>query len=474
MIQRNCAVSLMLLVGVIGFACASGPDTLSYKVTGPVYPLTDQQLGQTDLNKEPYSSGALQLTDVPRLLRALDSTNFKDTRPTIFHVLRWTDVTHSSVEFQRWYVFNPRNQKNGGFYAISDQKLFEDNLIPGETQFRLIFIHLSPISGGTCAPLTDSFNGDPSAPGTMLKHPISYDIDITKTPTQFAQDVQTLLGLLGVLKAAAPPAKPGPPPPPPVDVGYWGWALFAANSSSSTIKITPSTTDAKPTATSAVGTPGVPAANTAKSSLTASTFINQSPTYLGLSIGVPVTSYKDVTYQMQGGTLVPTSVTKQTAYAALDGYLPAALPGLMAVRYIPHPFIGLPLAGKVLLHPMAGLAVGFPWFEAYAGAVFDRENGQVTALRPGRLYAGRLASKYQSVRLPRHSSLRRLQRPQPLRRRSEAMVAPKFGDERAVDHQRTGNLRALRWSRGCGWSSRHSFSACVSHDEPSKSLMVLA
>lgn len=375
--QKNSGVCILLLVALMGVARASSPDTVTYKVSGPVYKLTDQQLGQTDLSKEPYNSGILLQSATPTLLSALDPEHFKDTRPTIIHVLRWTDASHATVDFQQWYVFNPNGQKNGGFYAISEQKLFEGTLIPGETEFRLIFIHLSPISGGKSAPLSDSFNGDPSVPGTPLKHPISYEVLVTKTPTQFAQDVQTLLGLLGVIKPAAAEAKPVAPPPPPVDVGYWGWANFTANSSSSTIKITPSTTDTKPAATTTAGNSAAPAANPAKGSLAANTFTNQSPSYLGLSIGVPVNSYKDVTYQSQGSTLVPTSTTKQNAYADLDGYFPAALPGLMAFRYIPHPFVGLPLAGKVFLHPMVGVAVGLPWFETYAGAVFDRENGQV-------------------------------------------------------------------------------------------------
>ena len=47
----------------------------------------------------------------------------------------------------------------------------------------------------------------------------------------------------------------------------------------------------------------------------------------------------------------------------------------MSFRYIPHPFVGLPIKGKVLDHTMLGLAFGLPWFEPYAGLVFDLQNG---------------------------------------------------------------------------------------------------
>jgi len=74
---------------------------------------------------------------------------------------------------------------------------------------------------------------------------------------------------------------------------------------------------------------------------------------------------------------VPSSITQQKVYVTFDVYLPPAQPGLAAFRWIPHPFVGLPIKGKVLQHTMAGLAVGLPWFEPFAGIVFDRQNAAV-------------------------------------------------------------------------------------------------
>jgi hypothetical protein len=96
-----------------------------------------------------------------------------------------------------------------------------------------------------------------------------------------------------------------------------------------------------------------------------------------LSFAVPVTSYKDVTYQSSSGTLAPSSITQQNVYVTFDAYFPAAQPGLAAFRWVPHPFAGLPIKGKVLQHTMAGVAFGLPWFEPFAGIVFDRQNSSL-------------------------------------------------------------------------------------------------
>ena len=123
--------------------------------------------------------------------------------------------------------------------------------------------------------------------------------------------------------------------------------------------------------------PGASGANTASKQLSPNTYTNEKPSYIGLSFAVPVKSYKDVTYQSSSGMLAPSSITQQNVYATFDFYLPPAQPSLAAFRWFPHPFAGLPIKGKVLQHTMAGVAFGLPWFEPFAGVVFDRQNASV-------------------------------------------------------------------------------------------------
>ena len=94
------------------------------------------------------------------------------------------------------------------------------------------------------------------------------------------------------------------------------------------------------------------------------------PTYIGLSAGVQITSYKDITYQSTSETLTPSSVSSKNVYLFLDGYYPPVLPGLRSFRFVPHPIFGLPISGKVLRHTMLGGAIGLKYFEPYGGVGF--------------------------------------------------------------------------------------------------------
>ena len=377
LLERAVFVSVAFVLGGLSCCLAGTPQTESKVVTGLKGPISSQELGELNLSSDLYQKGTIKESEALTLLKdglKLPMATKGKERPTIIHVLQWADSSHTSVNFQQWYLWNPRREKLGGFYAQTKQKLFEGTLIPGESEFRLVYIHLSPKTPDGTGLLdvhTDSLNPD----GT-LKHPVSYKIDITKMPSQFLQDAKTLLSVVGVV--APPPANPvlpSPPPPPPVYVGYWGYGDISSEYTTSSVKVTP-TQDAGTPAPSTTD----PKNNTAKDALTVNTYTNEGRAYFGLGIAVPVKKTKDVQYQSSNGTLVPTTVTKQNAYATLDLYLPPALPGLMAVRYIPHVFIGLPLSGKVFQQPMVGAAVGLPWLQVFGGEVFDRGNDTVNGM----------------------------------------------------------------------------------------------
>jgi hypothetical protein len=228
--------------------------------------------------------------------------------------------------------------------------------IPGRTNFQLIYFHLNfDLTKGTKE--WEQENGD--QPITLL-HPITYSVSVTKAQTQFIQDLQTVLQLTGVTKAAANEAPAA---------GYYSVATFISHWTTSTITVSVSLDS---------GDKNQASKSTDKSTqLVSQTFTNEKPTWVGLSGGVQITSYKDITYQSSSGTLVPSSVTSKNVYLFVDGYLPPVIPGLRTFRYIPHPTFGIPLKGKVLRHTMLGGAVGLKWLEPYGGVVFDTENAQV-------------------------------------------------------------------------------------------------
>ena len=388
---KTCVLFFLLTLFAGGQSSVAGSNTETFKITSPVH-ILHTELGP-DLTKEPYNSGAINYKstaagelDVDALFKALDikrDDDLKLQRVTIIHVIRWKDADHTGVAFQKWYAYDPY-LPNYYSYLKSRQSLFEGTNISGRKNYRFIYIHLNATFGPDRA-TTDPSSGrvvvqdesiqspclvapaDADAPTSdCLKHPVSYTVAVSKQQTQFMQDLKTVLGLVipGAGGGAAPPAV----------TGYWAMSEVTSQFDESTLTITPSLNSAQPTQGNKAGSSGQ---NTASSQLSPNTYANQKPSFVGLSFAVPVKSYKDITYNSSGGTLAPKSITQQNVYVNFDFYYPRAQPGLMAFRWIPHPFVGLPIKGKVLQHTMAGLAFGLTWFEPFGGVVFDREHGSI-------------------------------------------------------------------------------------------------
>jgi len=206
--------------------------------------------------------------------------------------------------------------------------------------------------------------GAGSSPPTTptLLHPVNYTITVTKAQTQFIQDLKTALQILGLqVPGGLRPVAPSP--------GYFSTTTFQSEWTTSGITIAASLDSANKNQGKNQ--------NSATNSLSSNTYTNEKPSWVGLSAGVQITSYKDITYQSSSGTLVPSSITKQDVYFFLDGYLPPVVPSLASFRYIPQPFFGLPIKGEVLRHSMFGVGIGMHWLEPFGGVVFDTQNNEV-------------------------------------------------------------------------------------------------
>jgi len=348
-------------------------NTVVTKITSPVQSLPAAVFGgekgdkvTIDATVDPYKSGALTKSTA---LKALQSIGCKDsgTDPsatcftnvtTIIHILRWQDLGHTKTMFDKWYIYDPTSSRSS-FYIPSSAE-FTGTSIPGRTNFQLVYFHLNfDLTKGT-----REFEQDNADNTTTLIHPVSYSVTVTKAQTQFLQDLKTVLQLANITKAAAVTAPP---------VGYYSIATFTSQWTTSTITISASLDSGDQNAASKTASK----ATDKSTQLVSQTFNNEKPTWLGLSGGVQVTSYKDITYQTASGSLAPSTVTSKNVYLFLDGYIPPVLSGLRTFRYIPHPTFGVPLKGKVLRHTMLGGAIGLKWLEPYGGVVFDTENAQV-------------------------------------------------------------------------------------------------
>ena len=368
--------SSILTFAILAFSpfCWAQAKSNVYKVTSPIQSL-GTQLGETINNStEPYQSGVIT-PDRAAVQNLLNKLGADTGKTTIIHLLRWNDADHSTVMFQKWYLYDPTPSKTA-FYLESKAGRFQQTAIPGRTDLQFVYIHLNfDLSENEAEWRAPATVADPS-PG--LAHPVNYKITVTKQQTQFIQDVQSLLQILKVVTPmAAAAATPVP--------GYFSITTFHSCSDSgcsqpwttSTITITASLDSANKTPPKTTAKDANGNATSVSSQLASNSYHNEKPTWIGLSAGVPITSYKDVTYQQSSGTLIPSTTTQQNAYVFLDAYLPPVLPTLAAFRYIPQPFFGLPLKGEVFRHMMFGGGVGFHWLEPFGGVIIDTQNKQI-------------------------------------------------------------------------------------------------
>jgi hypothetical protein len=444
-------IILKMMVLVVGFSlapiyCVGQADKDVIKITGAIkqIPVVKEiPTPPADGSTEPYKSGVLEPGgEAEDLLRTLGADT---TKTTIINILRWKDAEHTTVLFQKWYLYNPAPSKTS-FYLQSKEQIFQQTAIPGRKDIQFVYIHLNAVlDKGTnqgeweAYPPLDPANLDPphwpsayvvnvtsiavdstsqtaqivtATPGgftkdqaicfssaakcaqvssitdpstfvipstginscaascgtaisqypTALKNPVSYSVTVTKQQTQFVQDLQTVLRIVGLQAGAGAGIGPGVPAPPPP--GYYSVASFQSRWDTSSITIVASLNGASKGSS----------ADTTSNQLASTTYQNEKPSWIGLSAGIPITSYKDVVFQSTSGTLVPNSITQQNAYIFLDGYLPPVLPSLVSFRYLPHPFFGVPLKGEVFRHTMLGVGIGFHWLEPFGGVIFDTQN----------------------------------------------------------------------------------------------------
>jgi hypothetical protein len=335
---------------LIPFSCVGQTDTEVFKVTSPIETLQNQIGKKVADDVEPYKSGVLDPSSAAEILHQLGADNQKTT---IIHLLRWKDPGHTQAKYQKWYLYDPTPSKTS-FYLKSKQQLFESDAIPGRKDFQFVYIHVNAV----LAAGEDEWK---AAAAGGLKHPVSYTITVAKQETQFLQDLKTVLGIAGVLRVADAADKPG----------YYSVSTFTSQWETSSISIAASL-DPEGKTKGKADSP-----TSASNQLASKSYTNEKPSWIGLSAGVPITKYKDVTFDSTSGSLVPSSITKQDVYLFVDGYLPPVLPSLSSFRYVPHPFFGLPIKGKVLRHSMLGAGIGLRWFEPFGGVIFDTENNEV-------------------------------------------------------------------------------------------------
>jgi hypothetical protein len=337
-------------------------DPEKFTVNSPVVELRQNTLG-TLIN----ATGVLHSTDAANLNAALcTATNnylvSKGTpvsqqltdcnRTTFYHIVKFEDADHEKIRSQQWYVHDTRQIQFGEFYTQSSQAQFEAAYVRGERNFQFIYVHLLSTPG-------EPFR---NAMGTLL-HPVGYSITVTRRRPQFLTDAIALAGLVGLPVPGAAAAAVADPV-----VGYFTVFQFESQFSRSDVTIAAKIGDEKKTPPD--GGKGV---QTQANDSVKKAYVNEGPQWAGLSIAVPLTTYKDVEYNQTDNTLQAKTVKRENIYAVLNVYLPPVDVGQTRFRYLPHPLFGVPIKGQPLRHLMAGLAIGLNWVEPFAGVVFNRQ-----------------------------------------------------------------------------------------------------
>jgi hypothetical protein len=200
---------------------------------------------------------------------------------------------------------------------------------------------------------SESTTTDVNSGKTTLVHPVSYKVAVTAQQSQFRRDLTSLLSLIGAVQVAT-----GAQAVDPV-VGYASMSEFTSQYKTSSIAVAVSNDQAK-------GGGG-----TSNSAIATQTYTNEGPSWIGLSIAVPLASYKDLSYDETNGVINTKTVNQQNIYAMFDLYLPPVEPAWTGLRYIPHPLFGMPIKKQPLRNTTAGLAMGWKYLEPFGSVVFN-------------------------------------------------------------------------------------------------------
>jgi hypothetical protein len=331
-----------------------------------------KQLTTTIYDPATHPNGITSKDDLARVISQINSASPADVeRTTIVHVLQWSNTEHTQVKSQWWYLDDPSfDRSNTSFYLESAKGKVQHTMISGQTHFRLVYIHINSNPASTAESFVDTNDGTGNL---KLKVAVSYQITINKQDTQLVQDIKTLAQILaGGVGAQAATA----------ELGYYSVFDFNSQFTTSSLAISAalpnSASDSSDKDTAAIAkaankTGSTAPSGTAANKLATQTYTNEKPAYIGLSVAVPLNSYKDLTFDQSSSTFTPKTVNRQNIYVTVDAYYPASEPGLMAFRWLPHPFFGMPIKGQPLKNMMLGLGFGLKWVEPFAGVVFNEQ-----------------------------------------------------------------------------------------------------
>lgn len=271
----------------------------------------------------------------------------------IVHLVKWPDQDPPArqgnevkyeVEKEKWFLY--RNV--GGDEPWELQTAQEGTRIYGKRRVAVLLLHLTA---------RDSWD-------------IKYTVSIEKKVPAPIQNVLDLAGIIFGAKATGSE--------PDGRSSYWGGRMLllkdipADLTVQSNIAFLPS----REMVTKSGGEE--PAKQTQQPKSYSKVYDNEGRYHWDVSAGIPLKSFKDVTYDVEGTQVTAKEINRLNAYGFLNLFLnPKGVDTKGEEFYkTPHLVLGVPISGKPLDRPFVGLGIGFykpkVKFNLFGGIVFNR------------------------------------------------------------------------------------------------------
>ena len=323
------------------------------------------------------NDATLNLEDAEQLI-ALTLGNRALRRPDsycIIHILKWKD-NQTSVETQHWYLYH-----NGKW----SKKQFEELRIFGAKNVSLLYVHLNArgVPSPTPSQLAPNLNLT-SVNGRVLTNMgtfllesdysrIVYKINVTK---KLPAPILDLKALVGIAQGEQPRVQQVSP------IHLWGGQVMTIDhlpSDVTVITLLGETLDQK--------------------EIGKQTYDNEGRYYWDVSVGLPVTKVKELSFNADDGTVRAKEIDRQKLFAFFNFYpKPIDTKGTKLLKF-PHLVAGVALSKKPLDRIFVGGGWGFNKVHFFAGVAFNKiESPQALATgamaTPAQLNAD-LKSRYQ-------------------------------------------------------------------------------
>jgi len=274
---------------------------------------------------------------------------------TIIHVLKWKD-NQLVVDSQRWYVFN------GGSWTRQE---LEGTRIFGSRRLAILYIHINARGVTSIASLTEgektqlknnalsstndrllvNLNPNVLVESDYLK--VTYRVEVTK---KLPAPIQNLSALLGLAQAAA--AKRAVEP-----IAYYGGREMVISHIPCDVSVRSLLTQGDIPKDTELGK---------------QTFDNEGRYFWDISVGLPITKIKELSFDASDGTVRPKEIDRQKLFAMINIFFKPIDTKGVKPNLFPHFLAGVALSKKPLDRIFVGGGLGLNKVQLFAGVAFNR------------------------------------------------------------------------------------------------------